>query len=64
MVFLRDSVDAVTLENSLMINEQLKKCICRFKVQNTEGTGFFCFIPCNGKNLPVLILLNICYMVN
>ena len=64
MVFLRDSVDAVTLENLLMINEQLKKCICRFKVQNTEGTGFFCFIPCNGKNLPVLILLNICYMVN
>ena len=56
MVFLRDSVDAVTLENSLMINEQLKKCICRINVQNSEGTGFFCFIQCNGKNLPVLIL--------
>ena len=55
MVFLMDSADAVTLENSLMINEQLKKCICRIKVQKTEGTGFFCFIPNNGKNLPVLI---------
>ena len=55
MVLIRDSVEMVTLQNSLMIIEQLKKCICRINVQNSEGTGFFCFIPCNGKYLPALI---------
>ena len=41
MVFLMDSVDAVTLENSLMINEQLKKCICRIKVKDSEELDSF-----------------------
>ena len=55
MVWLKDAVEPVTLENSLMISEQLKKCICRIEINKEKGTGFFCFIQYNGKYLPVLI---------
>jgi len=55
MAWLKDAVEPVTLENSIMISEQLKKCICRIEINKEKGTGFFCFIQYNGKYLPVLI---------
>ena len=55
MAWLKDAVEPVTLENSIMISEQLKKCICRIEINKEKGNGFFCFIQYNGKYLPVLI---------
>ena len=45
----------ITLENTKIILEQLKKCICRIKIKESQGTGFFCFISFNEKSLPVLV---------
>ena len=46
----------------MMISEQLKKCIYKININGSTGTGFFCFIPYNGKYLPVLILAD--YMIS
>ena len=39
--------------------EQMEKCICMIKIDNTNGTGFFCKIPLNNNNniveIPVLM---------
>jgi len=52
MAILKGAVKSISLEQNLIILEQLKKCICKI---NKKGTGFFCFIPYGNKNLPVLI---------
>ena len=62
MVWLNGAVEPVTLENSLMISKQLKKCICKIDINGSKGTGFFCFISYNGKYLPVLIFAD--YMIS
>ena len=61
MGWLNGAVEPVTLENSVMISEQLKKCICQIEINQekeinkTKVSGFFCFIQYSGKYLPVLI---------
>ena len=45
----------VTLENTFKIVNQLKKSVCKIKTKNCDGTGFFCKILYNGKELSVLI---------
>ena len=61
MGWLKGAVEPVTLENSLMISEQLKKCICQIEINKekeinkTKVSGFFCFIQYSGKYLPLLI---------
>ena len=61
MGWLNGAVEPVTLENSVMISEQLKKCICQIEINQEKEinkkkvSGFFCFIQYNGKYLPVLI---------
>jgi len=62
MAWLKGTIEPVTLENSMMISDQLKKCICKININGSTGTGFFCFIPYNGKYLPVLILAD--YMIS
>ena len=62
MVFLKNCLDIVTLEEAKKILKQLKNCICKIKINNIEGTGFFCFIPFNNKCLPVLISAS--YIIN
>ena len=41
------------------VMEQMEKCICMIKIDNTNGTGFFCKIPINNNNhiveIPVLM---------
>ena len=50
----------VSYECTKKIINQLEKTICRLKIENEQGTGFFCKIPFpNKKNmLPVLITNN------
>ena len=62
MVFLKGCLDIVTLEEAKKILKQLKNCICKIKINNIKGTGFFCFIPFNNKCLPVLISAS--YIIN
>ena len=45
----------VAIENTEKILKQLKEYVCKIKTQNGNGTGFFCKIPYNGKELPVLM---------
>jgi len=45
----------VTIKNTEKILEQLKKCVCKIKTKNGNGTGFFCNIPYNDKELPVFM---------
>ena len=40
-----------------MLN-QMKKCICKIRIRNKRGTGFFCKIENNNKKIPVLITNN------
>ena len=58
MAILKNAVKSVSLESLLIISEQLKRCICRIKFNETEATGFFCLIPYNNKYIPVLITAN------
>ena len=48
----------VTIKNTNKILNQLKKCVCKIKTKNGNGTGFFCKIPFNDKELSVLITNN------
>ena len=55
MVLLQGSAKSASLEETLIISEQLKRCICKIEINDKTGTGFFCFISYNNKMLPVLI---------
>ena len=50
----------ISFDCSLKIMEQMKKNICKIKVAQEQGTGFFCKIPFpNNENmLPVFITNN------
>ena len=52
--------DIITYESSKKIIEQMKKNICKIKIDEEQGTGFFCKIPFPDKykTLPVLITNN------
>ena len=47
-----------TIENTEKIIEQMKKNICKIKINNECGTGFFCKIPFNSKKISALITCN------
>ena len=50
----------ITYECSKKIIKQMEKSICKIKIGEEQGTGFFCKIPFPNKNkmLPVLITNN------
>ena len=50
----------IPYENHKKIIEQMENNICRIKIRNEKGTGFFCKIPFPNKNnmLPVFITNN------
>ena len=41
MAILKNSVKSASLEETLIISEQLKRCICKIEMNKEEGTGFF-----------------------
>ena len=51
---IQKTIDALSLDNIDKITEKMKTCICQVYGQLT-GTGFFCRIPYEGKNIPVLM---------
>ena len=52
--------NVINYECTTKIIEQMKKDICKIKIDNNQGTGFFCKIPfpTRKKMLPVLITNN------
>ena len=50
----------ISYESSKKIIEQMEKNVCKVKIGNIQGTGFFCKIPFPNKNniLPVFITNN------
>jgi len=48
----------VTIDGTMTILNQLQNCICKIKINNENGTGFFCSIPYNNETLKVLITNN------
>ena len=48
----------VTINSTKIILKQMENCVCKINNSNGKGTGFFCYIPYNNKNLPVLIANN------
>ena len=52
--------NVVSYESTIKIKEQMEKNICKIKIGQEQGTGFFCKIPFPGKKnmLPVFITNN------
>ena len=48
----------ITMDSTRKILEQMEKSIFKISNSNGKGTGFFCYIFHEGKNLPVLITNN------
>ena len=49
------SIDAITLGKTEKIAQQMKTCICQVYADKKIGTGFFCKIPYENENIPVLM---------
>ena len=52
---LREHPKLIFYEELIKIPKQMEKMICRLKVDDGKGTGFFCRIPFRDKSIPVLI---------
>ncbi len=48
----------ITIEKTAIILEQMKKFICKIKINDMKGTGFFCNIPYKDKKTHVLMTNN------
>ena len=61
MVLIKDSIKPVSLHSISKIKEQMETCIFIINIpipNNITGIGFFCLIPFQNKNLPVMITNN------
>ena len=47
--------EPVTIDQTSKILEQMKDYICKIKIKNAKGTGFFCSIPNEKEEIKVLI---------
>ena len=51
--------DSVSMKGTEMILKQMKECICKIYLKNgNKGTGFFCNVKDNNKNILVMITNN------
>ena len=48
----------ITKDKNAIITEQMEKCICKIKIENSEGNGFFCKISHNNMKVYLLITNN------
>ena len=52
---IKNSPDYVSISGTQTILSQMKNSICKIKINNTNGTGFFCKIPYENKTMNVLM---------
>ena len=56
---LKDSIEPVGIEGIKTILDQLMNCICKIKIKERLGTGFFCKIPYpDDNNLKSFLITN------
>ena len=48
----------ITIEKNKIITSQMEECICKIKISNKEGIGFFCKIPHKNQIIYTLITNN------
>ena len=48
----------VSMQKNKIITNQMEKYICKIKINNNEGIGFFCQIPYHNQNIYTLITNN------
>ena len=51
---IKEAIDSITIKQTEEILNQMKKSICKIKA-NLTGTGFFCYIDYDNKEIPCLI---------
>ena len=49
--FIKNSVDPVSLSGTSTILYQMINCVCKIRIKETHGTGFFCGIPYGNNNI-------------
>ena len=52
---LKDSIEPVNIESTTRILDQMMNCICKIKLKERIGTGFFCKIPFRKETINVLM---------
>ena len=52
---IKNSPEPVNISGTKEILNQMMKCICKIKINNTYGTGFFCKIPFQTKTINFLM---------
>ena len=52
---IKNSPDYVSISGMQTILNQMKNSICKIKINNINGTGFFCKIPYENKTMNVLM---------
>ena len=52
---IRNMPEPVSISGTETILNQMKNCICKIKINQTYGTGFFCKIPYENETMNVLM---------
>ena len=52
---IKNMPDPVKITGTETILNQMKNCICKIRINRTNGTGFFCTINCKNKKINVLM---------
>ena len=52
---VKDSIEPVSITSTKKISNQLMNCICKIKIKDKYGTGFFCLIPFKNESIKVFI---------
>ena len=55
---IEGSLDIIAYECHKIIKAQMENCICKIKIGNEQGTGFFCEVNLDNTNLKLLITNN------
>ena len=56
--FIKNSVDPVSLSGTSTILYQMINCVCKIRIKETHGTGFFCGIPYDNNNIMQCLMTN------
>ena len=52
------SIEPITIKETKIILSQMKNCICKLKINNKIGTGFFCKIPFKNNKMMKVLMTN------
>ena len=57
-VFIEGALQPVSIEQTELILDQMKNCVCKIHKKGKKGTGFFVQVPYDNKLLNLLITNN------